>query len=261
MDVCRRGFTHLIIMSTAAVAAVSVLGACQNGTRPVSEGSAQPVDSQDASQNSDATADSGQEPAEYVEPENTEVVPGLDSADGFCSAWSRFGGSWLVVSSAWPIAEDPELGEEVKPAFVEVVAAPTIVAAFDDMKQDWPAELGDVRDQGVASLQPQYDRVGRSYQRLVAAGADDQAVAALDEWWVDWLDGWDGSSFPAVDDIPGDVRDAVVAAAEQTGADEQPTFLDPALQAEPVQPVLDYLAQNCPDRGGLSGESVIEDGA
>ena len=68
-------------------------------------------------------------------------VPGLDSDDAFCAAWSRFGGSWQVLVQAGArSAIRPQV------ARLEVIASTVVEDAYDDVFAAWPAELETERD-------------------------------------------------------------------------------------------------------------------
>jgi len=62
-------------------------------------------------------------------------VPGLDSEDAFCAAWSRFGGSWQVVLAATAFGDPDEA------ARLEVIASTVAGDAYGAIFAAWPDEL------------------------------------------------------------------------------------------------------------------------
>ena len=67
-------------------------------------------------------------------------VPGLDSADAFCAAWSRFGGTWQVALGAGAF------GGPAESTRLEVIAAPVVGEAYTSIFGVWPADLGSEQD-------------------------------------------------------------------------------------------------------------------
>lgn len=178
-----------------------------------------------------------------------DVVPGLESADAFCAAWSHFGGSFGIVA---PIAA---FGDE--PAQVETLAAPAMVAAFDRMVGNWPAELEAVRvSVQVESLGPLVERLERSVQRLRDAGATDADVEAIAEAWNDVLEAWNPSEPTSDFEVSGSLGGIVADATAALEAAEQPFGQDPALVTPEVPEFNAYLTDHCPGQGTLIGDSV-----
>ena len=67
-------------------------------------------------------------------------VPGLDSGDAFCAAWSRFGGSWQLL------VQVGAAGDPVQLARLEVIASTVVQGAYGDVFAAWPAELESERE-------------------------------------------------------------------------------------------------------------------
>jgi len=107
-------------------------------------------------------------------------VPGIDSDDAFCAAWSRFGGSWQVIQVAANFADDPAIAVEM-----EVVAAPVIDEAYDAMFAAWPETLEAERE-AVAEdfFGPLARRADAALEALDAVGATEDDLAWLAKGWV-----------------------------------------------------------------------------
>ena len=181
-------------------------------------------------------------------------IPGLDSADAFCQAWSRFGGSFQVVSvMASFAAETPE-----DAAAIEVVAAPVATAGFDAMFENWPEELAAERQ--VAQLEyfgPFARRSAAAYESLIAAGADDDVVAAIVTAWEEALATRDPAEPTVAVDLPDDIWAIVDSAAADLAGRFVPIPSDPSLIIDADIPETDaYLIATCPDQGTLAGQEI-----
>lgn len=182
-------------------------------------------------------------------------VPGLDSDDSFCAAWSRFGGSWQVIQVAANFAPDPS----VVPA-IEVVAAPVVDRAYDAMFAAWPAELADERE-AVADgfFGPLERRAEVALDALDRAGADDDDLDALASAWVAALAARQPDEPVLAPELTDELRELVDVAAADF-ADERVAFVDdPSMRIVVQTPTTDaYLATACPDQGALTGTEVGE---
>lgn len=178
-----------------------------------------------------------------------EGVPGLDSDLAVCRAWSRFGGSFQVVAVAASFGSGD-------PFALEVVAAPTVVAAYDGLLAAWPAELAAERELVADSfLGPFARRAERARQALVDAGADDATLAAVDAAWLAALAERDPASPDLAVDLPDDVWALVDAAAADLGGQVVPVPQDPSLVTDAEVPLTEaFLAERCPDQGTLLGD-------
>lgn len=181
-------------------------------------------------------------------------VPGLDSLDQFCAAWSRFGGSFQVVSvaSAFLVADPQD-------AFgIEVAAAPVVTSSFARMLGAWPAELESEFDTiGDIVFGPFAARSDDAMEALAAAGATDDDTSELADAWVLALSLRD----PTTPEVPLELDDRlqtlVDAAAVDFADSHTAVFADPALVNEVATPLTDqYLAVSCPDQGTLTGGEV-----
>ena len=180
-------------------------------------------------------------------------VPGLDSEDSFCAAWSRFGGSWQVIQVAANFAPD----RSVVPA-MEVVAAPVVTAAYDAMLAAWPAELADERE-AVADgfFGPLARRSETALEALVAAGATADDLVAIGRAWEAALAARQPDDPVVTPELAEEQRAVVAAAAVDLDARLVGFVDDPSLRITVETPRTDtYLATACPDQGALTGAEV-----
>jgi hypothetical protein len=179
-------------------------------------------------------------------------VPGLESADDLCRAWSRLGGSFQVIAVAAAFAE----GGPSAAAELEVAAAPTVAAAYDDLLASWPAELAAERDVVAEDyLGPFARRAQRAREALLAAGTTDADLGAIAAAWEAALAARDPAT-PAFSVALDDRLAAFVeAAGEAFAADVRPIAEDPELVVTASTPATDeYIRTNCPDQGTLAGD-------
>jgi hypothetical protein len=178
-------------------------------------------------------------------------VPGLDSDDVVCRAWSRFGGSFQVVAVAAAFgAGDPEAG-----AALEVIASPTVTAAYDDLVANWPDELGDEAEVVADGyLGPFARRADRALAALEAAGADATAKETIVAAWEAALAARDPNDPEIVVALPAPIQAIVDVAASELAGQIVPIPADPSLVSDVEVPLTEqYLDDNCPDRGTLGG--------
>lgn len=180
-------------------------------------------------------------------------IPGLDSDDSFCAAWSRFGGTWQVIQVAANFAPDPG----VVPV-MEVVAAPVVDHAFDAMFAAWPTELADERDV-VASgyFGPLDRRAAVALDALADAGATASDLTALAAAWEAALAARRPDDPVVMPQLPGHLEPVVAAAAADLDARLVGFADDPSMLITAETPRTDaYLATACPDQGALTGGEV-----
>jgi hypothetical protein len=182
-------------------------------------------------------------------------VPGLDSPDAFCAAWSRYAGSFQVVAVASSfLIDEPQRAFEL-----EVAAATTVTDAYAALAATWPAELETEREAALdTAFGPFAARAERARVLLARAiedaGTGQEAVAAA---WEAALATRDPDDPGLQVDLPGDAQAAVTAAAGGFAESEQPIYADPALVTDVATPLTDaYLLANCPDEGQLAGSDV-----
>jgi hypothetical protein len=180
-------------------------------------------------------------------------VPGIDSTDVFCRAWSRFGGTFQALAVAWDRGEPPLAARN------EVAAAGAVLAAIDALDTNVPAELEGERADLAALVAPLGRRAAAGRDELVAAGVDPEGVDALGEAWLDALAdaGIDEPSIEIV--VPATVDEGALTAAADAFASARPSLLeDPSMITGVAVPETEqYLIDNCPDRGTLLGNDDV----
>lgn len=177
-------------------------------------------------------------------------VPGLDSDDVFCAAWSRYAGSFQVIAVASSfLIDDPRRAFEL-----EVAGSHTVVNAYAELLEHWPRELTDERATAEQVFGPLATREADTASVLEAAGATPADLAAIDAAWLTALANRNPES-PDVDlALDGPLADLVGAAADTMYNSRGPLHHDPTLITE-IEPVrtYEYLARTCPDEGLLAG--------
>jgi hypothetical protein len=208
-------------------------------------------DSSNASGRSDGEPGSEPVPADSLATVPEVGVPGLDSDEVVCRAWSRFGGSFQVLAVAASFGS----GDPLAAAALEVIASPTVTAAYDDLIANWPDELaGEAEVAADGFFGPFNRRADRALAELEAGGADATAMETIVAAWESALAGRDPSQPEIVVELPGDVRALVDIAASELASQLVPIPSDPSLVTDVDVPLTEqYLADNCPDRGTLGG--------
>ncbi len=207
-----------------------------------------------------AIDDSGQpvEPVtESVPPVPETGVPGIDSEDAFCRAWSTYAGSVQALSLAWAL-QSPQAA-----ATLEVAATDAVTDAVATMGAELPSDIESNRQALTVDVPgPFLRRAERARALLVDAGLDDDQIEELGERWVDAIteQGIDSESLAI--EVPAEERGPLEEAAQLLVAELPPIIEDPTLDttAFDIGPSLEYIFENCPDRGTLAGNDVIESG-
>ena len=219
------------------------------------------VTTPDGSSNSDIAAPSDPLPTAPSAPPPTAGpadtgVPGLDSEDAFCSAWSRFGGSWQLLLQAGAAADPAHV------ARLEVIAATVVQDGYDDVFAVWPAELESEREVVADAYFGAFQRRSADAATALAdAGATDADIAALAQVWDAALAQYDPSSTVDVV-VPPALEPLVDEAAIAFGAARVPLQVDPSMVITAETPLTDaFLATACPDEGWIVGQDVVDDGA
>jgi hypothetical protein len=179
-------------------------------------------------------------------------VPGIDSADEFCRAWSEFAGSFQAVGLVSAVG-DP--GNAFR---LEVLASPAVVDAVFALDANLPAELEDERIALVADFAGPYFARASAAEALLDADVRDAIAAA----WILQLTEL-GVDDPFLDvDLPGVADAALFVRAVEAFTTAFPSIVeDPSLITDAQIPLTNaYLAANCPDQGILGGNDVIIDG-
>lgn len=180
-------------------------------------------------------------------------VPGIDSNDAFCRAWSEFGGTFQGLAISWGV------GDPADAALNEVAAAGAILRAVDDLGANLPAELEAERADLMALVDPLSQRAAAARDELLAAGVSDDGVIALADAWIATLVEA-GTDDPAiVVSIPADVDAGDAEAAAAAFVDERQSLVrDPAMVTDVETPLTEqYLIDNCPDQGTLLGNDDV----
>ncbi len=197
------------------------------------------------------------EVASQLEEPEPELIVGLESEDRFCRAWSRFTGTFQVLSvpAAFGLIDDAELlRREVVSAGITVQSGAELIAALPG-----PAES---EAEVVAELLvgPYASRASDALGALAAAGASDDDLAGLDAVWLaalgtyDWVDlELDLVLGDALEDLVG--RSAVLFGERRPGWFDD-TALDVGDFAIPL--TFDYAVENCPDAGALAGIDAVD---
>jgi hypothetical protein len=190
-------------------------------------------------------------PAPTAAPADTGV-PGLDSDDSFCAAWSRFGGSWQLLVQA---AFNAEQAEAMR---LEVIASTLVGEAYDAVFAAWPSELEPERELVAADYFGAFQRrSAEARQTLVEAGASDADVAAIADVWARTLEQYDPLAETIVVALPDELEPVVTAAAVAFAERRVPLPADPSMVITAETPMTDaYLASGCPDEGWIVGQDV-----
>jgi hypothetical protein len=254
-------------VATALTALVMLSGACSGDDDGASEPTSPAVTS--PSQLTAGAPDTSPTPVSNIAPPTAPPatsrptiavadtgVPGLDSDDAFCAAWSRFGGSWQLLVQAGAA------GDPAQAARLEVIASTVVQDAYDDVFAAWPAQLESERavvaDGYFGAFQR---RSADAAAALSAAGASDADVAALAEAWDAALAAYDPSTTFDVT-APPDLDPLVSQAAAAFDDQRVPLQADPSMVITVETPLTDaFLATACPDQGWIVGQDVGDDGA
>jgi hypothetical protein len=180
-------------------------------------------------------------------------VPGLDSTDAFCRAWSQFAGTFQALAGA------SVLGDPDEAARSEVAASGALLAAIDDLDANLPAELDSERAALTELTGGTAARAAAARDELLAAGLAQADVDALAQAWLDALAaaGVDDPTV-SIDLPPGVDADAFAAAVDAFAAAKPAIVDDPSMINGAEVPLIEqYLADNCPDQGTLAGNDVI----
>ena len=181
-------------------------------------------------------------------------VPGLDSDDDFCSAWSRFGGSWQVLVQA-NFAGDPQ-----QAARLEVIASTLVGDAYDDVFEVWPSDLDDEREVVADGyFGPFRRRSTDALQALVDSGASDDDIARLADVWSQSLAGYDPAAAAIDVEVPADLESLVSDATELFVQQRVALPEDPTMVITVSTPETDaFLGTACPDQGWIVGQDVVD---
>ncbi len=181
-------------------------------------------------------------------------VPGLDSTDAFCAAWSRFAGSFQVVAVTAAFGSGPP--EQL--AALEIAASPVVTDAYDSLLANWPDELSSEADVVADQfLGPFARRIQVALDALKSVEADPEFADEIADAWLAGLARRDPSTPEFAVDLAPEAWAIIDTAAVDYGAQLVPFSSDPSLVTNVQTPLTDaYLARSCPDQGTLSGQEV-----
>lgn len=195
---------------------------------------------------------------ESIPPVPETGVPGIASADLFCRAWSTYAGSVQALSLAWAVQP------AAAAAALEVAASDAVAQAVASMADELPADIEANRDALTVDVPgPFLVRAATARQALVDAGATDAEIEQLGAAWIEAI----AAAGLDAEDVSIVVDDGVeqkLSTAAEAFLDDIPSILeDPTLDTTEfdITPSLDYIFENCPDRGTLAGNDVTESGS
>ena len=209
----------------------------------------------DSDESSAPTPEEAEPVVESIPPVPETGVPGLDSGDAFCRAWSQYAGSVQGLSLAWAVQP------AVDAAVLEVAAGDAVTDAVAAMSADLPAEIESNRQALTVDVPgPFLRRAERARAALLDAGATEDDIAALGDAWLDALATFGVDAEDVALDLPADLADLADDAAAAFRADVPSILEDPTLNTTEfdIGPSLDYIFETCPDRGTLAGNDVID---
>lgn len=176
-----------------------------------------------------------------------DVVPGIDSDNPFCRAWSEFAGSFQTLAGAGSAAD-----------VLEVAASTVVSSAARTIAEEFPEPIASERDVFVNDvIGPFARRAERAGEALRDAGLSDAQIEVLGELWLRALTdaGVDGAEIDVA--VPDDLVDAVAAAVEAVALPA--IAVDPSLVTQASTPAtFEFLAGNCPDQGILAGNDAVD---
>jgi hypothetical protein len=181
-------------------------------------------------------------------------VPGLDSADPFCRAWSEFAGSFQALAFASATASDA-----LSAARLEVIASGAVTSAVRTLAEEFPDPIAAERDVFLDDvIGPFARRAIRAADELDSAGLSSEQIRGLGDAWLAALATTGADDSDLVISVPDDVTVAVDAATATFAAGVPPIVSDPSLVTAAEAPAtFDHLAENCPDQGILAGNDAV----
>ncbi len=184
-----------------------------------------------------------------------EPVPGLDSDDPFCRAWSQFAGSFQALALASSVGADP-----ANAIRLEVAAAGAVVGAVSDLDASMPAGVDDERDAFIVGLLgPFANRARNASAALIASGLTDEQVDELGDLWLATVAGTGSQDPDLALVVPSGYQPAFDDAVATFSANVEPISDDPSLVTDAAAPqTLAYIASTCPDQGVLAGNDSID---
>jgi len=182
-------------------------------------------------------------------------VPGIDSGDPFCNAWSRFAGSFQALAFASNFAEPDDAIR------LEVAASDAVLVAVVDLDGAFPAEVETEREMFLDGLLgPFAARSALARQSMLDAGLTPAQVTAIGETWLDAVaESGIGDPRLAVE-IPVESAESFDRAVVVFGSNVPAVAADPSLVTDASAPLTEsYIADTCPDQGILGGNDIVVD--
>lgn len=182
-------------------------------------------------------------------------VPGLDSDDPFCRAWSQFAGSFQAVALASNLGSDPRAALRL-----EVAASGAVARAAADLATSLPPEVAVEREVFLDELLGPFTvRATVARDALLAAGLAPEAVDELADLWL--AAAAEGSGDPdLVVVVTSDFQPAFDEAVADFSASVPSIAADQSLVTDAAAPMtIAYIAANCPDQGILAGNDIIDE--
>ncbi len=202
-----------------------------------------------------ATPTSVEPVVESIPPVAETGVPGIESDDAFCRAWSEYAGSVQALSLAWAVQP------AAAAATLEIAASDAVTAAVAAMAAELPPEIEANRAALTVDVPgPFLRRAERARAVLLDAGATDEEIERLGDAWIAAITTF-GLDAEDVEVVPPDGVAPKLAVAAEAFVESVPSILeDPTLDTTEfdISPALDYIFDNCPDRGTLAGNDDIE---
>jgi hypothetical protein len=185
-----------------------------------------------------------------------DPVPGLDSDDPFCRAWSEFAGSFQALALASSVGADPENAIRL-----EVAASGAVMRAIADLDASLPADVAEERDVFLgALLGPFTGRARAARESLTAAGLTGDEVDELADLWLATLSEARSQDPDLVFVVPPDDQQAFDDAVASFSVAVVPIDEDPSLVTDADAPrTFAYIAGTCPDQGILAGNDTVGD--
>ncbi len=185
-----------------------------------------------------------------------EPVPGLDSDDPFCRAWSEFAGSFQALALASSVGADPDNAVRL-----EVAASGAVVAAVADLDASMPAAVADERDAFIDGLLgPFTNRARTASAALITAGLTVEQVDELGGLWLATVAGAEAQDPDLVLVVPSADQPAFDDAVASFAAEVVPISEDPSLVTDVAVPgTFAHIASTCPDQGILAGNDIVDD--
>jgi hypothetical protein len=184
-----------------------------------------------------------------------EGIPGIDSADPFCRAWSEFAGSFQTLAFASAAESDP-----LAALRLEVIAAAAVTSAALELDAEFPDSIVSEQDVFIGEvIGPFARRAARAVEELEAAEFATAELDALREAWLDAIADTGVDNPEIIVTLPVDVE-AVVGETTATLSATLPAIAsDPSLVTQAETPAtFGYLADQCPDQGTLAGNDAID---